>query len=181
MPASSSREIDVWSVEGRFQHPVYSPKGTVEGVLIDCDGAPAQFVFEAHHPAAAALAALQPGQAVVLEGTAAEPSSKGEPAHEVFGLERLVSVDGHPHALPAPQPVQGRVVRLNYAKHGAPNGVVLDSGDFVHVKPGGFARLGLQVGDTVEAEGEVRPLAGGIGRVMEARTVNGRPVEADRG
>ena len=32
-------------------------------------------------------------------------------------------------------------MRLNYAKHGAANGVVLDNGDFVHTRPDGFAAL----------------------------------------
>ena len=183
MPATTSHEIDVWSVEGQFQHLVYSPKGTIEGLLIETDGAPAQFVCDGHDPAATAgLADLKPGQAVVLEGTVAEPSPKGEPAHEVYQLERLVSVDGKP-AAPArtPADVSGTVVRFNYARHGAPNGVVLDSGDFVHTRPDGLERLGLQVGDTVKAEGDVRPLAAGTGRVVEARTVNGRPVAAPRG
>ncbi|MFE8645852.1 hypothetical protein ACFX58_12285 [Sphingomonas sp. NCPPB 2930] len=183
MPATTSHEIDVWSVEGRFQHLVYSPKGTIEGLLIETDGAPAQFVCDSHDPAATAgLADLKPGQAVVLEGTVAEPSPKGTPAHEVYRLERLVSVDGRP-AAPAPTraDVAGTVVRFNYARHGAPNGVVLDSGDFVHTRPDGLERLGLKVGDTVEVEGDARPLAGGAGRVVEARAVNGRPVAAPRG
>lgn len=176
-------EIDVWSVEGTFQHLVYSPKGTVEGLVIETDGAPAQFVCDGHDPAASAgLDKLKAGQAVVIEGTVAEPSPKGKPAHEVYQLERLVSVDGKPVA-PAHKPadVSGTVVRFNYAKHGAPNGVVLDSGDFVHTKPDGLERLGLKLGDTVKAEGDARPLAGGAGRVVEARTVNGKPVAAPRG
>ncbi len=119
---------------------------------------------------------------MVLEGTVAEPSPKGKPPHEVYQLERLVSVDGKP-AAPAHEPaeVSGTVVRFNYARHGAPNGVVLDTGDFVHTKPDGLERLGLKVGDAVKAEGDVRTLAAGSGRVVEARTVNGQPVAVPRG
>ena len=49
---------------------------------------------------------------------------------------------------------------------------MLDNGDFVHTRPQGFARLNLKVGDRVQAEGRVRPLATGEGRVVEAARVN---------
>ncbi|WP_256220106.1 MULTISPECIES: hypothetical protein [unclassified Variovorax] len=67
-------------------------------------------------------------------------------------------------------------MRLNYARHGEANGVVLDTGDFVHTRPDGFERLGLKIGDEVRAEGRAQPLATGEGRVIEAVRVNGRPV-----
>ncbi|RZJ53569.1 MAG: hypothetical protein EON49_22670 [Acidovorax sp.] len=182
MPAQP-HDIDVWSVEGQFQHLIYSPKGTIEGVMIDSEGAPAQFVCDAHDSAAhAALAGLKSGQAVVIEGTVAEPSPKGEAEHEVYQLERVVSVDGKP-AAPHHHPghVAGTVARLNYARHGEPNGVVLDTGDFIHTKPDGLKHLGLKVGDKVKAEGDVRPLATGGGQVVQARTVNGKPVGPGHG
>ncbi|CAN5914628.1 hypothetical protein BH11PSE13_BH11PSE13_45760 [soil metagenome] len=170
--------IDVWSVEGQFQQIVFSPKGGIEGVLIDTDGVPTQFVTDPHDPAVAELfGKLRAGQSLVIEGSEAGPSPKGEAAHSVYDFERLVSVDGkapkaqHPHG-----DVVGTVVRFNYAKHGAANGVVLDNGDFVHTKPDGFERLGLKVGDKVKAEGEARALVTGEGRVIEAHTVNGKPV-----
>lgn len=170
--------IDVWSVEGQFQQLVFSPKGGIEGVLIDTDGVPTQFVTDPHDPAVADLfGKLRAGQSLVIEGSEAGPSPKGEPAHSVYDFERLVSVDGK--APKAPQPrgdVVGTVVRFNYAKHGAANGVVLDTGDFVHTRPDGFERLGLKVGDKVKAEGEARALVTGAGRVIEAHTVNGKPV-----
>lgn len=168
--------IDIWSVEGRFQHLVYSPKGGIEGVLIDTDGIATQFVFDRHEPtAAAAFAGLRPGQALVIEGTEQGPSPKGDAAHSVYQFERLVSVDGRtPQDAPAHKDIAGTVVRLNYARHGEANGVVLDTGDFIHTKPDGFARLGLKVGDTVRAEGRAQPLATGGGQVVEAVRVNGR-------
>ncbi|MDP9901336.1 hypothetical protein [Variovorax ginsengisoli] len=172
--------IDVWAVEGQFEHLIYSPKGSVEGVLIDTDGVPTQFVFAPHDDAAvAAFSGLRAGQALVIEGSEQGPSPKGEPAHTVYDLQRLVSVDGHP---PWPAQVsgaiEGTVARLNYARHGEPNGVVLDTGDFVHTKPDGLARLGLKVGDKVKAEGRTQPLSTGGGRVVEATQVNGKPVKA---
>jgi hypothetical protein len=170
--------LDVWSVEGTFQHLIYSPKGAIEGVLIDTDGVATQFVTEPNDPSIAAqFAGLRQGQVLVIEGTEAGPSPKGEAVHTVYQFERLASVDGKKPAAPHPHlEAAGTVVRFNYAKHGAPNGVVLDNGDFVHTKPDGMERLGLKVGDKVRAEGDARPLAVGKGRVIEARSVNGKPV-----
>ncbi len=171
-------EVDVWSVEGRFQQLVFSPKGAVEGLMIDTDGVPTQFVCDPHDAGVSdSFMALRPGQALVIEGTEAEPSPKGEPEHTVYRLERLVSIDGKPvRARHDADTAVGTVVRFNYAKHGAANGVVLDTGDFVHTKPEGMARLQLKIGDKVEAEGDMRPLATGHGGVMEARRINGVPV-----
>lgn len=184
MPHPHHETRDVWSVEGRFQHLVYSPRGRIEGVLIDTDGVPTQFVFERHdEDAAAAFAGLRAGQALVIEGTEEGPSPKGEAAHTVYRFERLASVDGKaPRRSDTVGSVEGKVVRFNYARHGEANGVVLDTGDFVHTKPRGFARLALKPGDKVRAEGRTQPLATGEGRVVEAVRVNGQALrEADEG
>mgnify|MGYP001081880111 CR=1 FL=1 len=170
--------LDVWSVEGRFQHLVYSPKGGIEGVLIDTDGVPTQFVFDRHdEDAASAFAGLQPGQTLVIKGIEEEPSPKGEASHTVYRFERLASVDGQAptQASIDEGSIDGTVLRLNYARHGEANGVVLDTGDFVHTRPDGFARLGLKIGDKVRVEGPARPLAVGKGRVVEAARINGQP------
>jgi len=168
--------IEVWSLEGRFQHLLHSPRGEVEGVMIDVDGVPAQFTFGKNDERAArAFEALRPGQALVVEGTVAPAPRHGEAAHEVYALERLVSIDGTPAAPDeAVRRAQGRVARIHHARHGEPNGVVLDSGDFVHMRPDGFAALPLQTGDAVEASGPARPLRGAAGHVIDARTVNGQ-------
>lgn len=171
--SAKPQEIQVWSVEGQFQHLLYSPKGAVEGLMIDSAGAPVQFVIEGPFPAAfTSLMSLQPGQSVVIEGTVAPPSPKGDAEHEVFHLERLVTVDGRP--APDAHPVDhitGTIVRFHYARHGVPNGVLLDTGDFIHTKPDGMAQLALNIGDKVRAEGPTRPLATGTGQVMEAHAV----------
>jgi len=165
--------IDVWAVEGRFQHLVYSPRGGIEGLLIDTDGVSTQFVVD---PLDASLAdqliALRQGQSLVVEGTESGPSPKGEAAHTVYRFERLAAIDGQEPS--APEPVAstgGRVVRFNYAKHGAANGVVLDNGDFIHTRPEGFVELGAKVGDEVRAQGPARRLAAGSGRVIDAHEV----------
>lgn len=171
--------LDVWSVEGRFQHLVYSPKGHIEGVLIDTDGVLTQFVFERHdEDAAAAFAGLKSGQTLVIEGIEEGPSPKGHAEHTVYRFERLASVDGKaPRQVDTAGSIDGKVVRFNYARHGQANGVVLDTGDFVHTKPDGLARLALKVGDKVRAEGRSQPLATGQGRVLEAVRVNGQALQ----
>ncbi len=178
MPAAH-HELDVWSVEGRFQQLIYSPRGEIEGVLIATDGVPTQFVIDPRDAAVAApLRDLRHGQALVVEGLDTGPSSRGEPAHYVYAFERLVSVNGKRTSAPTTPHVDvaGTVVRFNYARHGEANGVVLDNGDFVHTKPDGLARLRLKIGDKVRAEGAARPLVTGTGRVIEAERVNGKPV-----
>ncbi len=172
---------DVWAIEGQFTQLIYSPKGGIEGLLIETGGTPTQFVTDPQDPSVLQLfAELQPGQTLLVEGTEAGPSPKGpkgEAAHFVYRFERLAAIDGrepeptHRHA-----EVSGKVERFNYAKHGAPNGVVLDSGDFVHTKPEGLEKLGLKIGDKVKAEGPARSLATGHGRVIDAHSVNGEPV-----
>jgi hypothetical protein len=49
---------------------------------------------------------------------------------------------GHGEALE----VEGIVKRRSHARLGEANGVDLDSGDFVHMKPDGMKRVGLQIG-----------------------------------
>lgn len=167
-------------LEGRFRHVVYSPKGEIEGALIELDGADAQLVFERHdEAAAAAFLGLKPGQRLGVEATPRPPSDKGDAAHPTFDLVRLARVDGA--RFKAPQHAgehvyAGRVVRFNHARHGEPNGVVLDSGDFIHLKPDGLRRAKLKLGDTVRAVGDAQLLATGDGWAVEAWTVNGRAV-----
>lgn len=160
---------------GTIIQVVYSPKGGVEGLLIDSEGQAVQFVLERDDETSAALVCtLKVGQTLAVTGELMPPSSKGEGAHPVHALHKIVAVDGK-----APKKVaatatgyRGTVVRLNYARHGAPNGYILDTGDFIHVKPEGFAKLKLKVGDAVVADGDAHFLATGGGWAVEATVVN---------
>jgi hypothetical protein len=168
-------------ISATFQHPIYSPKGGVEGLLVEVDGEPVQVVIEKDDEAAAALVGvLRAGQSLSLDAAPAEPSKKkGEPAHAVWALRKVLRVDGKAPKAAKPHAAgySGKIVRLNYARHGAPNGYVLDTGDFVHVKPEGFEKLGLDVGDQVDADGDAYFLSTGGGWAIEADTVNGRAVK----
>ena len=169
-------------VTGKFQYLIFSPKGSVEGVLLRGARELSQIVFDRHDEATAEdFGQLRTDQKVSVRARLQGPSAKGASEHAVFSYVRLVSVDGRKpgkrSAAAAPS-ATGRVTRLNYARHGAPNGVVLNTGDFVHTRPEGFAGLKLKVGDKVRAEGESRPMKVGAGRVVEAVRVNGRRVKA---
>ncbi len=181
MTAHSSPHADdaLWVLAGRLRHPIYSPRGDLEGLLVDVEDVAVQFVVAPG--SGEALADCRPGQAIVLEGQVAPPSPKGGAAHEVYLLHRVVSVDGQePASREDDAAARGTVVRFNYARHGAPNGVVLDTGDFIHTRPEGFESLGFEIGMRVEARGESRPLRDGLGRVVEASMVNGMPVAPKR-
>jgi hypothetical protein len=173
------------SIEAEFRYPIYSPRGGVEGALLLADEEHLQLVFEPDggDAGSAVFSGLRTGTRVRVEARP-EPVSgaHAEPAHRVYRFERLVSVDGRAMddavaATPPRAPYSGIVVRLNFARHGEPNGYVLDSGDFIHTRPEGMAQLQLGVGDRVEADGEARPLAGGSGMVVEASVVNGRTLD----
>jgi hypothetical protein len=171
----AEKDGQVWSIEGIVLHPIYSPKGGIEGVMLDADGVPVQFVFGHGPDGAAAFGKVEPGQRVTLEGSEARPWPEGENAHAVYGFKRLAGIDGKA-ADDGGQPThtRGKVVRMNYGRHGEANGVLLDSGDFIHVRPDRFATLGIAPGDQVEASGPGRPLADGSGRVIDAEALNGK-------
>jgi hypothetical protein len=84
----------VWSVEGNFRHPVYSPRGGIEGVVIDADGIPAQFAFEPGNEATSAFAGMKQGERLILEGTEAGAPPKGEAAHAVYQFVRIAGIGG---------------------------------------------------------------------------------------
>ena len=167
-------------IKGTFTQVVHSPKGGVEGLLMESDGEFVQFVLAKDDGANTALVtSLSVGQRLTIAGELAEPSDKGEGTHAVRSLDKIIAVDGRAprKTSAAADGYSGTIVRFNYARHGAPNGYVLDSGDFIHVKPGGFTKLGLKVGDVLVADGDAHFLATGGGWAVEAVTVNRKSVK----
>ncbi|MFK3740894.1 hypothetical protein [Massilia sp. TN1-12] len=171
------QDDQVWSIDGVFTHAIYSPMGGIEGMMIDADGIPAQFVFHHGNDDASSVEHLWPGRRVTIEGSEARPWPEGDGAHAVYRFKRLALIEGGAvHDVRKPGRVEGKVVRLNYARHGQANGVVLDTGDFVHVPPDRFAALDIALGTHVQASGPGRPLADGSGRVIDAVELNGKPL-----
>lgn len=137
-----------------------SPKGFYEGFLLRTGKRIAQINLGKEHR----HNVLKLGEKVTVEVEREEP--EGKPAHEVF---RLVGrIDG---AGPSGD-FSGVVVTLNYALHGEVNGGILDSGDFLHLKPAGARAVKLKVGMLVKGKGGTRSMVDGH-TVLEADEVNG--------
>lgn len=155
-------EPTAWEFRGILSQKLYSPRGDYEGLMLDVDGVPVQFVVD--EPLRPQLAALQPGATLRLVGADRPRSPKGPAAHEVYDL---IELHGAGKPAKAKTEFSGKIRQLHYAKHGEPNGVLLDNGDFLHTKPGGLKRLGWKVGQRVTAHGRARPLLDGSGHVVE--------------
>jgi len=177
MPKPNSRHHVQETIEGRFEQLIFSPGGQIEGALLSVAKSPVQIAVEPwQSDSYAGLERARKGQKVVVRAMVQGPSKHGESEHPIYDLVELVSINGAaPRAKPddAGSGYKGKVVRFNYARHGEPNGVVLDTGDFIHMRPGGFALFGLAVGDAVEAEGDAQRLVTDDGWAVEATVVNG--------
>jgi len=167
-------------IEGRFQHVFYSPRGQIEGILIDVDGESIQLVFGRHdNNAPSQFRSLKPGKMLVVNASTKGPSPKGARAHCVYRFKKLVSIEGRKPGKRKPIKSEisaGKIAYFNYARHGEANGVVLDTGDFIHMRPKGFSQFNLKVGDKVRSDGEIHQLIAGSGRVVAAMRVNGKNV-----
>ncbi len=173
------------AVRGIIRQLNFAPKGEVDGLILDVDGAMVQVNIP---PDKAAGFADKVGQAVELtvgpEPAVAKHPRGEHPVHKLVATDRPGGPDhgprphhddhDHDHDHGGPAEVRGRVERLNYAKHGEANGVVLEGGVFVHLKPDGMKRAGLRVGQEVTARGKgAASKSGPGGRVIEAEAVDG--------
>ena len=117
-----------------------SPKGHIEGALVETSEGRAQVNFPKHN-AESLSQSTRPGAKIELE--VKRETDEGE--HPVFTAQA-----DHGE-------FSGTVVRLNYALHGEVNGYHFDDGTFAHVKPEGARKYKLRVGDKVKAVGQRRP------------------------
>jgi hypothetical protein len=159
-----------------------SPKGGIEGFVLHSEGQTVQVNVTSDVGFAVVRGIGQNVEATVKAEPATAKHSKGE--HPVFSLVTLKGADGkaliHTAAGDgAIATVQGVVKRINYTRNGEANGVVLESGDFVHLKPAGMKRVALKVGDHVTAEGPAALMPLGQ-QVIEAETVNGSSIMSKR-
>ena len=149
-----------------------SPKGFPEGFLLQTSKELVQINLPKDGPAGTEF---KPGDQISAEVEEEDHHHHhGEPDHNVFRLLRLVKKNGEK---PAPAAdgngkFKGRIERLNYALHGEVNGGILDTGDFLHLKPEGAQAVGLEIGMKVAGRGVRKPMMGGCS-VIEAEEVNG--------
>lgn len=156
-------------IEGTHTHFNYSPKGGYEALILATAKGPVQVNFERHH-AGVLAAALKPGIKVSLK--VAPMDDLEAPEHPVYQLQTL-HVRGQALELEPQVQIKGTIQRLNYTLHGEVNGALLDTGDFVHLRPHGARALRLAPGQPLRASGQSRPLLFGPHRALEADTVNG--------
>ena len=151
-----------------------SPKGHYEGLLLENKGELLQVNFPQEWSSTIADLAA-PGKSIHIEVESHEKDGHGlHPVYRLLSLSNekqgTFSLDesngsGNGH-------FAGKVERLNYALNGEVNGAILDTGDFLHLKPHGAAALELALGMKVKGTGASRPMIGGH-RVIEAAEVNG--------
>jgi hypothetical protein len=169
-PTATTHFMKTTKLTATLVHFIHSPKGAIEGMLVNSGGKAAQVIFPPHLADSIGFGFKEGTKLkLVVEAFHAGPS------HPVYELVEILKEPGSVAAKATPAGkntvTKGKVQRLNYARHGQPNGVILDNGDFVHTRPDNMAKLGLNVGDTVEASGEARVMSSGA-KVIEATIVN---------
>ena len=159
-------------ISGTCQRLLFSPKGGIEGALVETNDEVVQVVVDPDR-GAELLEAHAPGTCVRVLAVADHSPKTKAATHPVYRFEAFVDAQGKPRspAEPGPTTLEGVVAALHYARHGEPNGVILEGGEFIHLRPHGMARLGLEVGSHVTAAGEVRDTVLGT-RMMAAQNVN---------
>jgi hypothetical protein len=176
MPKSKSKSE---LLSGTCQDLLFSPKGGIEGLLLKVDGKTVQVSMPAHIGSVMAQKTGS-GKRLRLLARADHSPKTSDAAHPVYEFEALADAAGEAIEWPVDgeglTSMRGKVSRVHYAKHGEPNGVVLESGEFIHLRPHGMAAVGIGVGAKVSAKGELRMTILGT-RMLEARHANGYDIE----
>ncbi len=162
-------------LNGTCRQLLFSPKGGIEGVLLGMGRKTVQVVLSA--PQGAALSRMcSVGKRLKLLALPDHSPKTALAVHPVYSFESLADSACRPVEFPDAEPssvtVTGVVVALQFARHGQPNGVVLESGEFMHLRPAGMAETGLEVGSRVRAVGRARVTLFNT-RWLDAHHVNG--------
>jgi len=150
---------------------LFSPKGGIEGLLLDVNSKSIQVSLEPANADAPALGGAV-GKPIEVKASADHSPKTKDGVHPVYRLEAITKLGGKalkPNG--AGHAVRGVVASVHYAKHGEPNGVMLESGEFIHTRPPGMKKLKLEVGSKVVAHGELRMTVLGT-PLLEAHKVN---------
>jgi hypothetical protein len=166
MPHNNKSE----SLSGHLEQLLFSPRGGIEGLLLKVDSKPIQVSMK---PGSADANALNEavGKRIEVKASADLSAKTKDGAHPVYKLDRITKLAGRAFKSNGTQPIEGVVSHIHYAKHGEPNGVILESGEFIHTRPHGMKRLNLHVGSKVSAQGEARTTDLGTS-LIEAHEVN---------
>lgn len=135
------------TLRGKVLSHNVSPKGHIEGYLLDTAKGTVQINLPKHGGAAPAV------------GTKHELTGELEDDEYDHPVYRAADAEGE---------VTGEITRLNYALHGEVNGFILDDDTFVHLKPEGAKKAKLKLGDRIVAKGHMKT---GEVRVLETTRV----------
>jgi hypothetical protein len=167
MPHDRKPEI----LSGRLQQLLFSPKGSIEGLLLSVKSKTVQVSMKQEEAHATALQQSL-GKAIELKALRDHSPKSRHGAHPVYRLHAITKLAGSaPAASDGAPAVHGVVAAIHYSKHGHPNGVILESGEFIHTRPAGMLKLKLKVGSKVRAHGELRLTMLGTS-LLEAQEVN---------
>lgn len=192
--AKTGEELKPREFSGKVVRFVRSPKGPMEGMLVQHGEATFQATFPKEH-AALVTTAVKPGDFIGL--TAVDDESRGY--WLVVRLQKFTDVRGKQVVIPPkpekpkveeqdkdkkePKPelkgksttLAGEIRWLSYSKHGEANGVVLANGDLIHLHPDGAKSLGVKVGEKITATGVVTKAPDGVQVLEHPETINGSP------
>lgn len=164
------------TLEGVVEYLNFSPKGSYEALVLKTGKQRVQINFSPQFSEQVGKS-VKGGDRVTAEVEDYDDNRKGQ--HPVYWLLSLVGQNGLQIGSVSGSPIKGRVDRINFAKHGEPNGALLDSGHFVHLKPGGARAVDLKIGQILEVQGRSKPAAHGAYQIVEADVVNG--IDLSRG
>jgi len=168
---SMSNDSKTETLSGELQQLLFSPKGGIEGLLLKVGSKSIQVPMEQATEDASALAEAI-GKPIEVSASADHSPKTKVGVHPVYKLGVITKLAGKAIKLSGDaHPISGVVATIHYAKHGEPNGVILESGEFIHTRPPGMKKLKLDVGSKVAAHGEIRMTVLGT-RLIEAREVN---------
>ena len=167
-------------LNGTCRQLLFSPKGSIDGVLLVVDDKVIQVSLSRKKGVALSRIA-KPGKPLCVLGNPERSSKKSGRAHPVYKFKSLADADGKvahaPHKNGDTHPdkdsvaVNGVVASLHYARHGQPNGVILATGEFIHLRRRGMTQARLKIGSKVRAVGKLRMTLLNT-RMLEAHHVN---------
>jgi hypothetical protein len=164
------------TLNGHLNQILFSPKGGLEGLLMTVDDETLQISMPSTAADAEALSRAV-GQNIEVKAAADESPKTKHGAHRVYKLDAITKIAGKAFKPSADHDrIKGVVAAIHYAKHGEPNGVILESGEFIHTRPHGMKKLKLKVGSKVTATGELRMTVLGTS-LIEAHEVNRVSIE----
>jgi hypothetical protein len=163
-----------------------NPSGTPESMMLSTGNSTVQLNFPPEMAASIQSAASIGAKLTVVARTGGGPGDfKGpddqQADHPVMNLESIKTASGSTLNIGGPGAgqageVTGTVKQLNYDRRGNVNGAQLDTGAFVHLRPGSNADL--TVGEKVTVKGRQHTASNGM-KIIEADSINGAALNDD--